>query len=170
MSQVGDYIRNPSKFFCFLAFHGFFKNMGDREYIQHMYHGMTGLKLDLDHPKSFNEKMNWLKLNDHQERYTQMVDKIEAKKYIANILGNESVVPVYKVWDHVRDIDVNDLPDQFVLKTNHDSGGYVICDDKSRLDLVVAKKKLSKSFNRNYYYVAREWPYKNVQKKIFAEK
>lgn len=99
-----------------------------------------------------------------------MVDKYEAKKYVANIIGEEYIIPTLGIWDKFDDIDFDSLPNQFVLKCTHDSGGLVICEDKSRLDIKRARKKIVKSLRTNYYYLHREWPYNNVKPRIIAEK
>ena len=110
-----------------------------------------GLKMDLDNPKTFNEKLQWLKLHDRKPEYTRMVDKYEAKLYVAEKIGEEYIIPTLGVWERFDDIDFDSLPDQFVLKCTHDSGGLVICKDKSKLDLKGAKKKINKSLKRNYF-------------------
>lgn len=148
---------------------GFFKKWSDERYLKAAYRAIFHRKLDLDNPQTFNEKLQWLKLYDRKPEYTQMVDKYEAKKYVANIIGEEYIIPTLGVWDRVEDIDWNALPNQFVLKCTHDSGGLVICKDKSKLDIKAAELKLSKSLKRNYYWASREWPYKNVKPRIIAE-
>lgn len=125
---------------------------------------------NLKSPKSFNEKLTWLKLNDHNPLYTQMVDKYEAKKYVASLIGEEYIIPTYGVWDKAEDIDFDSLPDKFVLKATHDSGRVIICRDKSKLDRDWARAEMKKSLRRNFYAVTREWPYKNVKRRIIAEK
>ena len=125
---------------------------------------------DLKNPKTFNEKLQWLKLYNRKPEYTKMVDKYEAKKYVADIIGEEYIIPTLGVWDSFDEIDFDALPDKFVLKCTHDSGGLVICKDKSALDLEEAKKKIETSLKTNYYWHAREWPYKNVKPRIIAEK
>lgn len=114
--------------------------------------------------------MQWLKLHDRKPIYTTMVDKYEVKKYVADILGEEYIIPTYGVWDRFEDIDFDSLPDQFVLKCTHDSGGLVVCRDKSKLNKEEAKKKINKSLKNNYYFHNREWPYKDVKPRIIAEK
>lgn len=129
-----------------------------------------GKKLDLENPKTFNEKIQWLKLYDRKPLYTKMVDKYEAKKYVAELIGEEYIIPTLGVWDRFEDIDFDALPNQFVLKCTHDSGGLVICRDKTQFDKDAAKSKIKKCMKRNYYLHAREWPYKNVRPRIIAEK
>ena len=124
----------------------------------------------MKNPKTFNEKLQWLKLYDRKPEYTTMVDKYEAKKHVAACIGEEYVVPTYGVWEHFDEIDFDTLPNQFVLKCTHDCGGLVICKDKLKLDKVAAKKKIEACLKRNYYWHSREWPYKNVKPRILAEK
>lgn len=141
----------------------------DKIYIQIYYFLKFGKKCNLKNPQTFNEKLQWLKLHDRNPDYTKMVDKYEAKKYIAEKIGKKYVIPTLGIWDHFDDIDFNTLPEQFVLKCTHDSGGLVICKDKNSLDFDVARKKLETSLKRNFYYIGREWPYKNVKPRIIAE-
>ena len=148
---------------------GALNRMPDEKYLQMMFYLELGKHLDLENPKSFNEKLQWLKLNDRKDIYTKLVDKYEVKRYIADALGEEYIIPTIGVWDRFEDIDFQQLPEKFVLKCTHDSGGLVICRDKSRLDIEKAKLKLTSSLKKNYYYHGREWPYKNVKPRIIAE-
>ena len=111
-----------------------------------------------------------MKIHDRKSIYTTMVDKYAAKKYVADIIGEQYIIPTLGVWDRFEDIDFNALPNQFVLKCTHDSGGLVICKDKSNLDIAAAKEKINRSLKRNFYYSGREWPYKDVKPRIIAEK
>ena len=160
---------NPYKIFESLAMREFFKNMNDKEYLSWLYRARMGRLPDLNHPKSFNEKLQWLKLNDRKPEYTEMVDKYLAKKYVEKRIGEKYIIPTLGVWDEFDQIEFEKLPDQFVLKTTHDSGGVVICKDKANFDKAAAKRKLEKSLKRNYYWAEREWPYKNVKPRIIAE-
>ena len=123
----------------------------------------------LGDPQTYNEKLQWLKLYDRKPEYTQMVDKYEAKKYVAAIIGEEYIIPTLGVWDRFEDIDFDALPDCFVLKCTHDSGGLVIVRDKKELDKKAARRKIEHCLGRNYYMNSREWPYKNVRPRIIAE-
>ena len=142
----------------------------DKLYLQLIYRARFGKKLNLDNPETYNEKLQWLKLYNRCSEYTTMVDKYAVKDYVANIIGDEYIIPTIGVWDSVEDIDFNSLPQQFVLKVTHDSGGLVICKDKSKLDIEKAKQKLRKALLKDYYIPSREWPYKDVPHKIIAEK
>lgn len=141
----------------------------DKLYLEIMYKRRLGKKLNLKNPTTFNEKIQWLKLYDRKPIYTTMVDKYEAKKYVADIIGDQYIVPTFGLWEHFDDIDFDLLPDRFVLKCTHDSGGLVICKDKSKLDISSAKKKIDICLKRNYFWGGREWPYKNVKPRILAE-
>lgn len=143
----------------------------DKQYLQMMYWLHLGRKLNLKNPKTFNEKLQWLKLYNHKPEYTIMVDKVKAKEYVAKLIGEEHIIPTLGVWDDPDEIDFDALPDQFVLKCNHNSGtGMCICRDKSKLDIEKVKAELRKGLKENYFMRWREWPYKNVPRKILAEK
>lgn len=142
----------------------------DKLFLQLMFYARMGRKLDLKNPKSFNEKLQWLKLYNRNPEYTKMVDKYEAKEYVASIIGNEFIIPTIGIYNTVDEIPWESLPNQFVLKCTHDSGGIVICKDKNTLDIEEAKKKLSKGLSKTYFYQNREWPYRNVKPRIICEK
>jgi len=145
--------------------------LSDETFTKIEYKANVGRSLDLDNPVTYNEKLQWLKLNDHNPLYTKIVDKYTVKPYVASICGEEYVIPTIGVWNAVDDIDLESLPNQFVLKTNHSGGntGVVICKDKKTFDIDAAKQKLSKSMNTDVYKISREWPYKNVKRCIIAE-
>lgn len=130
-----------------------------------------GAKLNIDAPRTFCEKIHWLKLYNRRPEYTFMVDKFEVKKYVANIIGEQYIISTLGVWNNIKDIDFDSLPDKFVIKTTHDGGafGVVICKDKKQFDIQKAKKQLDKSLKRNNFLVSREWAYKNVVPRIIAE-
>ncbi len=143
--------------------------VSDEFYVKSVYWTAFKEPLNLEKPLTYSEKLQWLKLYYKDPRQTLMVDKYAVKDYIKNTIGAQYVVPVLGKWDKVEDIDWNRLPNRFVIKCNHDSGGLVICKDKSKFDFESAKKKLRKSLGRNLYYGTREWPYKDVKPCIFAE-
>ena len=143
--------------------------MSDHCYIKRYFYLKTGYSLSLDSPRTFNEKLQWLKFNDRNPRYIEMVDKFAVKKFVASIIGEKYVVPTIAVFDNPDDIDYEELPDQFVLKCTHDSGGIVICRDKASLDKDAARKKLKAGWSRNYYRFSMEFPYKDVKPRIIAE-
>lgn len=144
--------------------------LSDSYFLKLQYRCVFGKKPNMSTPQSFSEKLLWLKLFDHRPEYTMMVDKYAVKKYVADIIGEQFVIPTIGVWNRPEEIEWDTLPDQFVLKCTHDSGGLVICKDKSKLDKNAAIEKLNSSLKREYYKVAREWQYKNVPKRIIAEK
>lgn len=141
----------------------------DEAFVKAYYWCNVGHKLHLTPPVAFTEKIQWLKLNDKRQEFTKMVDKYEAKKYVASIIGEQYIIPTLGVWNRVEDIDFDSLPNKFVLKCTHDSGGVVICKDKSSFDKDRAMKKLGKAMKRNFIAVTREYPYKDVTPMIIAE-
>ncbi|MCB6992801.1 glycosyl transferase [bacterium 210820-DFI.6.37] len=146
------------------------KTLSDVTYLRIMNHVYMHKSLNLKNPQTFNEKLQWLKLHDRKPRYTGMVDKYEAKKYISKIIGEEYIIPTLGVWDRFEDIDFDSLPNQFVLKCTHDSGGLVICRDKTQLNMEDTRRKITTCLRQRYYWIGREWPYKNVKPRIIAEK
>ena len=168
--RILNYIKNPIIFVRVLLnmLGPFIKNdvfFVKLKWILHMPY-----PLDLNNPKTFNEKLQWLKLYDRRPNYTKLVDKYEVKEYVANIIGNEHIIPTLALYENVEDINFDELPDQFVLKCTHDSGGLVICKDKSQFDVKQAIKTLKHYYARKYYWQSREWPYKNVKPRIVVEK
>lgn len=148
----------------------FSHNMSDEIYLKWRFFFETGHRLNLGRPESFNQKLQWLKLNSREDWLTNMVDKYKAKQIVAEKIGNEYIIPTYARWDNPDKLIIDDLPQSFVLKTNHDSGGVVICKDKRDFDLENAQSILRKSYHRDYYMAGREWPYKNIKRCVFAEK
>ena len=143
--------------------------LSDRKFLTKKYRLKMGKPLDLNSPVTFNEKLQWLKLYDRKDIYSKMVDKYEVKEYVSKIIGDEYIIPTLGVYDNFDEIDFSKLPKQFVIKCTHDSGGLVICKDKSKLNVEEAKLKINKSLKTNYYYCGREWPYKNVKPRIIVE-
>lgn len=141
----------------------------DRQYLKILYKYRMGKKLNLENPQTFNEKLQWLKIYDRNPEYTKMVDKYEAKKYVEDIIGEQYIIPTLGVWDKFEDIDFDTLPNEFVLKCTHDSGGLVICKDKSKFDIESARKKINHCLKRNYFKNTREWVYKDIKPRIIAE-
>lgn len=141
----------------------------DLFYCQLNYFGHFHKFMNLKNPQTYNEKLNWLKLYDHNPVYTKLVDKYEVKSIMAELIGSEYIIPTLGVWDHFDEIDFDSLPNQFVLKCSHDSEGLVIVKDKRKLDKEVAREKIEYALKQNFYYIGREWPYKNVKPRIIAE-
>jgi len=144
--------------------------LSDEIYLKCLYRVRTGKKLDLKSPTRFNEKLQWLKLYDRKPLYTTLVDKYAVRQYIKDTIGEEYLIPLAGgPWESFDEIDFSALPSQFVLKCTHNSGGLIICRDKSTLDIDAARKKINKLLKRNYFFRGREWPYKNVPPRIIAE-
>ena len=141
----------------------------DEVHIKARFALKTGKKLNLKDPQTFNEKLQWLKLYDRKPEYSTMVDKAAAKEYVAQRIGQEYIIPTLGVWERFDDIDFDRLPEKFVLKCTHDSGGLVICRDRSKFDMAAAREKIERSLKRNYYLIHREWPYKGVPRRVLAE-
>lgn len=145
-------------------------SMPDNIYLKLRFRQYMRKKLNLKNPQSFNEKLQWLKLYDRNPFYTTLVDKYAVKKYVADLIGNKYIIPTFGVWDSFDEIDFDTLPNDFVLKCTHDSGGVIICRNKSTFNRQEAKEKLSLSLKTNFFKYGREWPYKNVPRRIIAEK
>ena len=140
-------------------------------YLQMKYHDRFGKFINMKDPKSFNEKLQWLKIHNRKKEYCGMVDKYEVRSYIAKKIGSEHLIPlVGGPWKSFDEIDFDTLPDQFVLKCTHDSGSVVICKDKNSFDRAEARQRLDIALNYNMYWFGREWPYKAVRPQIIAEK
>jgi len=151
---------------------GFYRSLGflsDEKYIRLIYRLRMGKKLNLENPRTFTEKLQWLKLNDHNPMYTMVADKLAMREYVEKKIGQGHTVSILGTWKKFSDIDFEKLPNRFVLKTTHDSGSFVICNDKASFDKGKAKKVLSKSLKRNYYKTTREWQYKDIEPQIIAE-
>ena len=171
MNKILNYITDPKIRFGYLSKLGITKYISDKAFVEKEYFLNIGEKLDLLHPQKFNEKLQWLKLYDHNPQYTIMVDKYRARQFIKDIIGDQYLIPLLGVWENPDDIDFDLLPDQFVLKCNHNSGtGMCICKDKKNVDIPRVKRELKKGLRENYYLRHREWPYKDVPRKIIAEK
>lgn len=164
------YIKKPYKIILYLGSKNKIKFIKDDKFLKIMYYDRLGRKLNLENPITFSEKLQWLKLNNRKEEYTKMVDKYAVREYIADKIGEEYLIPILGVYDRFEDINFDELPEKFVIKCTHDSGGIVICKDKNKLDKELVRKKINKLLKRNYYYSSREWPYKNVKPRIICEK
>lgn len=143
--------------------------MSDKAYLKLRYRITFGKKLNLKDPKTYNEKLQWMKLYDRNPLYHQLVDKYDVREFVKNAIGEEHLIPCYGVWDKFEDIDFNMLPEQFVLKCTHDSGSVFICRDKSKIDLDFLRKKFNSALKRSQFRGGREWAYKGLKPKIIAE-
>jgi hypothetical protein len=143
----------------------------DKLYLTLLFRCKMGYWIDWKNPKTFSEKLQWLKLYNRKPEYTTMVDKYAVKEYVAKIFGEEYIIPTLGVWDTPEEINWDELPNQFVLKTTHGGGstGVVICRDKVNFDKKAAEEKMSRSLKSCIYQSYREWPYKNVKRRIIAE-
>ncbi|HAE60998.1 MAG TPA: glycosyl transferase [Eubacteriaceae bacterium] len=168
-NKIISLLKRPQYLFLILGHRGFFKWMNDEMYLKIAYWCKMDKRLDLKHPTTYNEKLQWLKLNDRKPKYTDFVDKYEVRSFVKDKIGGEYLIPLLGIWDNVNEIDFDKLPKQFVLKCTHDSGSLVICTDKDKLDFSKAKKKLLKSLKHNYYWGQREWIYKDIKPRIIAE-
>lgn len=174
MSKLSKAIKNPKRVLQYISSNLFYRTntdwIPDAPYLRWAYKLKTGKKLHLSNPKSYTEKLQWIKLYDRNPQYTTMVDKYAVKKFVADRIGEEHVIPLvggpYQSFD---EIDFDRLPDRFALKTTHDSGGIVVCKDKNTLDKVAAKELLEAHLKSNHWIKWREWAYKNVKPQIIAE-
>ena len=168
MKSIFEYIKNPVYILSGIA-KVFPVLFSDELYLKLIFREKMGYRLNLENPRTFSEKLQWLKLYNRKPEYTTMVDKEAVKKYVADIIGEQYIIPTLGVWNKPEDIEWDMLPNQFVLKCTHDSGGLVICRDKSNLDKNAAISKLKRALKNNYYLYSREWPYKNVPRRVIAE-
>lgn len=169
--NVINYLINPKFRIRVNSKLGILSDTDDEKFLVKLFDASIGYELNLDNPTTFNEKLQWLKLYNRKPEYTIMVDKYKVRDYIAEKIGDEYLIPLIGVWDNPDDIDFESLPNQFVLKCNHNSGlGMCICKDKSKLDIKKVKRNLRKGLKQDYYLLGREWPYKDVHRKIIAEK
>lgn len=168
MLQFKEYL-NPNTLGLSLLYH-FGGLLPDKCFLKNKFRILMGYKLDLKHPKTYSEKLQWMKLYNRRPEYTMMVDKVKVKEYVSKIIGDEYIIPTLGVWKDPDDIDFTALPNRFVLKCNHNSGtGMYICKDKSKMDVEKVKADLRIGLKENYYIKNREWPYKNVERRILAE-
>lgn len=169
LTKAKKILKQPSHLALFLLEKKWSCVIPDKAYIKMVYRLRMKKKLNLKNPQTLNEKLQWLKLYDRKSVYSIMVDKYEVKKYVAEQIGEEYIIPTLGVWNSFDEIDFDKLPNQFVLKCTHDSGGLVICNEKSKLDTKAAKEKIERCIKKNYFWHGREWPYKDVSHRIIAE-
>lgn len=162
-------IMHPNWSFCTWYQMKNYQSMSDEEYLRKVYFLTFLKKLNLDNPTTFNEKLNWMKLYKREEKYTQMADKYAVKEIVASLIGSQYVVKNYGVYDSWDDIDFSKLPDQFVLKGTHDSGGASLCRDKNTFNYEAVRAKIERNQKSNFFYWYREWPYFNIKPRIIAD-
>lgn len=169
MNTLKKIMKNPYKIFGASTKYFKYKYLPDDIYLKLLYRCFYNKKLNLRNPQTFNEKLQWLKLYDRNPMYTKLVDKYEVKKYVSSLIGEDYIIKTLGVWDSFNDIDFKKLPDKFVIKCTHDSGGVVVVKDKNKMDINAVKLKLEKCLKKNFFYMGREWPYKNVTPRIIVE-
>lgn len=149
---------------------GLYNWLDDKRFLKKKFSLYMGETLNTDFPSTFNEKLQWLKLHDRKPEYTIMVDKYKVREYVTRKIGEQYLIPLIGAWDSTNEIDFGMLPEKFAIKCNHNSGlGMYICKDKSKMDITKVKKRLRKGLKQDYYLTSREWPYKDVPRKIIAE-
>lgn len=148
---------------------GLLQKMPDKEYLKYQFKSTMGYSLDLENPQTFAEKLQWLKLYNYNPNHTSMADKFDAKKYVSEKTGGGYIIPTLGIYENVNDINFDVLPNQFVLKCTHDSGGIFICRNKNSLNIKKVKEQLNRRLKINYYFPNREYPYKNIKPRIIAE-
>ena len=169
MNKLIEHIKNPHRLCVLISIRLFGRVMPDRLYLSLLYWASFGKKMDWERPLTFNEKLQWIKLYDRRPEYSILVDKYAVKEFVASKIGYEYVIPTVGVWEKVEDIEWEKLPNKFVLKSTHDSGSVIICNDKELINKDVVRTKLRASLLFDYYKRSREWPYKNVPRRIIAE-
>lgn len=172
IGKINRLLHNPEKIPMNIMYRlpFIFNYFSDEMYLKILYFFTFRKRLNIAKPETFNEKLQWLKLYDRKDKYIEMVDKSKAKKYVSDIIGEKYIIPTIGIYDRFDDIDFDILPNQFVIKCTHDSGNVVICKNKKNFNIKNARKKINNSLKKNYYYVSREWPYKNVKPRIIVEK
>ena len=171
MTLINEFIKRPVYYLILLYGKMIPKTIKwDQKYLKLKYRYLLKENIDFDNPTTFNEKLQWLKIHDRKDIYTTMVDKYEAKKYVASIIGEEYIIPTLGIYNTFDEIDFSKLPNQFVIKCTHDSEGLVIVKNKKELDISKTKKIIERALKYNFYYIGREWAYKNVKPRIIVEK
>lgn len=169
MQNLSVYFKNPAR-----ALNGLMlttcRLWPDKLYISTFYRLHFHRKLNWKNPTAFSEKMNWCKFNDRRDLYTTLADKYAVKQYVAEKIGSKYVVENYGLFDKWDDIDFDALPDQFVIKGTHDSGGAFVCRSKATFDFEASRRQVEKNLATNYYYQMREWPYKNIRPRILVDR
>lgn len=164
-----SYLRHPGKAFVWLAEHGWFRGMDDEAYLKRFYRARMGKKLNLNPPETMNEKIQWLKLHDRNPEHVRLVDKFAVRAFVSETVGSQYLIELLGSWDNANEIDFSKLPQRFVLKCSHNSGGVLVCRDKTRFDVKAAKKSLNRQLKQNYYAQGREWLYRDVPPRVLCE-
>jgi len=169
ITKLIKYLDNREYRFLVSASLGFYRGMADEDYLRRIFCARMGSELRLDPPVTFSEKLQWLKLHDHNPAYHRMADKAEVKAYVAERIGERYIIPTIGVYDSFDEIDFDKLSPAFVLKCTHDSGGIYICRDRASFDKHKAKRVINRFLKRDYALQWREWPYKGLPHRIIAE-
>ena len=140
----------------------------DELFLRVIFRYRVGYWPHIKNPRTYNEKLQWLKLNEQHSEYTKLVDKISAKEYVKSLIGEKYIIPTLGIWNTIDEIDWDLLPNQFVIKVSSDSGGIVVCKDKSQLNINAATKKLQYGWGKNYFKFNKEYPYKNVRSCFYS--
>ncbi len=168
--SIQAYLKNPWRIFNHFNYSKISYLLPDKVLISLLFRARLGYKMDFNNPKSFNQKIQWLKINNRDPLFTTMVDKYEVRQYISDKIGEEYLIPLYGVFNSFDEIDFSQLPNQFVIKCTHDSGSVVVCRDKHTFDIEKTKSFINSALQDNFYMRGREWPYKNVKPCIIVEK
>lgn len=169
LKNLFHFIFSKTDRFDILNSRGLYANLTDEEFLKKAFKVKLGYALNITNPRTFNEKLQWLKLYDHNLTYSSYADKYEAKQIISRMIGEAFIIPTLGVYDSFDEICFENLPEQFVIKCTHDSGGVVICKNKKAFSVEKAKQKIERSMRRNYYLHAREWQYKAIKPRIIVE-
>lgn len=164
-----ELLKDPRRLVKILGDKQFFNWLPDEQYLGLVFWAETGTKLDLDNPKTFNEKLQWIKIHDRKPEYSTYVDKYAVREYIEKTIGEKYLIPLIGVYGSAEEIPWDKLPKQFVLKCTHGSASNIICKDKHKLDIEESKRRLTRWMNKNWFWFGREWPYKNVEPRIICE-
>lgn len=141
----------------------------DEFYQKYTYKRFFGYDLDLNSPRTYNEKIRWYNLYDRNSLYTQLADKFLVNDYVKKIIGTRYIKQIYGVYNSSWEINWDELPNRFVIKMSHGSHWNIICEDKTELDIKIVIKTLNKWINTNFYHMHREWQYKDIKPRIIIE-
>lgn len=169
LNKISKAIKNPYIVLAKLI-EGRARFISDKKYLEIFYRASFGTSFNWDNPITYNQKLQWLKIHDRNPVYKKLVDKYEVRKIVSSLIGEQYLIPILGAWDAFDDIDFDKLPSQFVLKCTHDSGGVVICKDKTKFNVAATRYKINKHMKQDFFWYKREWPYKDIKPKIIAEK
>lgn len=169
MKTAVSLLKTPTKLVLPAGQNGLLNFIPDKIYLRTVFKAETSYKLNLDHPRTYNEKLQWIKLYDRRPEYVIYADKYKVREYIAKEIGEQYLIPLIGMYKTVDEIPWEELPNRFVMKCNHASGTNIVCKNKKELDIASAKENLNKWLKRNAYWGAREWCYKNIEPCIICE-